>query len=464
MSYKHKLSFIGPREIQEAFCSIDEAWDMQVPIESLDDLEQDLNLGAEDCKISKETLVFIFFSRLYNQNPSKFAQLISFLAPYAVCCILIPSADMNQKDEIEQTIKSAQYEENKQYSEYNVNTPFYFCSYENPQDDIYKSIESYVSNNIISEEIKENIRPLLPVNSTLKLEKYNNTEGENNQDEEIIDLPKANPGANGKVITVTSSKGGSGKSTISMLLGSYIAQSSMISAENGDIPYPLKVCIVDLDVRDGQLSILVGSMVPNVTNILMKGAPTPDAIREGIYHSEQMGCDFIFATRRPRSAKRISAEFYAEMIQNLRTMYDVIVLDTSVNYLDELLNQVAYPLADRIVLVSDMGVSSILGMRRWIVETLDDPSNADERIESNKIGIVINKAMPDVNMGPEQIKQAAGQIPVISMVPSMPKLMTYAANTNSLNLALEYRVVNTAIKNIVDQVVDVPLAKLSGNR
>ena len=65
-------------------------------------------------------------------------------------------------------------------------------------------------------------------------------------------------------------------------------------------------------------------------------------------------------------------------------------------------------------------------------------------------------------MTPQQISQAADGIPVISMIPSTPKLLTYAANTNQLNLALQQKFINQAIKNIAIQVVDdnIPLADI----
>lgn len=458
MSEKHKLSFIGPENIHEAFSYMDDSWDMQSPITTMQELEEDINKPENECKIAKNTSVFIIFSRLFDTEPERFARDVAFLCPYSVCCILIPSMDMAKKPRIEEAIRQAQFKMAQQSEQYDVTTPFFFCLYEEAQDGILKAIDSFVASNVVAEEVKEMVRPLLPTSSLIKMEQYDDPEIE---EDTTIDIPQAKPGAKGQVIAITSSKGGSGKSTVSILTGSYIALSSKIAYENGNMPFPLKVCIIDLDVRDGQLGILVGSLKPNVINIAMLGAPTPENIKQGIYSSENMGCDFIFAARRPRNAERISPEFYAEMIQNLRSMYDVIILDTSVNYLDELLNKVAYPLADRIILVSDMVLPSILGMRRWITETLESPENIDNAIDKNKIGIVINKAMRDVNMTPQQISQAADGIPVISMIPSTPKLLTYAANTNQLNLALQQKFINQAIKNIAIQVVnDIPLADI----
>ena len=67
-------------------------------------------------------------------------------------------------------------------------------------------------------------------------------------------------------------------------------------------------------------------------------------------------------------------------------MYDYIILDTSVNYLDPLLEEVAYPMADKIILVTDMGISSVMGMARWIKETTDPKEEGGSGIDKNKIG------------------------------------------------------------------------------
>lgn len=458
-----KLAFIGPSNIHNAFIGMDDTWDMQQPIESVRELMNELSPNNDSPKISRNTGIIIFFSRLFNEEPEEFAKVVAFLAPYTLCCILIPQQDLDKKQDIDSAIKNIQYQMTSNDENYNVNTPYYFCAYEDPQNDILIAVDNYLGSNAISEEVKESIRPFQAVDSTVRLEEYDKSVDDMIDrvvSEGVIDLPKAAPGATGKIITVTSSKGGSGKSTVSILLGAYIAKSTAISAQEGKIPFPLKVCIVDLDVRDGQLGILTGSMSPNIIDIMMTGKATQSNVERGIYKSEKLNCDFIFAARRPRNAKKIPATFYAEVIQTLRSMYDVIILDTSVNYLDELLNQVAYPLADRIVLVSDMGISSILGMKRWIMETVESPEDMSQEISKDKIGIVINKAMSDVNMSANKIQMAAGDIPVISMIPSAQKLITYAANTNALGEVLNEYAINQAIRNIATQVISTPLAEV----
>jgi Mrp family chromosome partitioning ATPase len=69
----------------------------------------------------------------------------------------------------------------------------------------------------------------------------------------------------GQVIAVTSSKGGSGKSTVSITLATYLAHSSINSVKEGlldsngqPVKKPLKVLLLDLDVRDGQVGFFTG--------------------------------------------------------------------------------------------------------------------------------------------------------------------------------------------------------------
>lgn len=450
---KHKLAFIGPKIIHDAFKDMNENWDMQAPLTSLEEYNEELSLPDEITpKVARNTNVVIFFSRLFQSNPDLFADLVAFTAPFSVVCILTPTSELARDErKITSAIKNMQITEQQRDSQYNTNTPFYFVKYEDAEVDIYNAIREYCRSPFIEQEVKDDIKKMLDDENHIIIE--DELENILIDDEEKIVIPQAAPNAKGKVIAVTSSKGGSGKSTVSVSIGSYIAQSSLDGYNKGLTQAPLKVCIIDLDVRDGQLGFLNGVNSPNIIDIISEGAPTEQNIRNGIYHSPKSGVDFIFAAKRPRNAKEVPASFYAELIQNLRTMYDYIILDTSVNYLDPLLEEVAYPIADKIVFVTDMGISSIYGMARWINETIISTDQEIE-IDKNKVGIVVNKAMNDINMTPEKIEKSSKGIPIIGVVPSSPALITYSANTNELQNILKSKAINEAFKWIVETVIE----------
>lgn len=452
---KNKVAFIGPTAIHQAFSKIDENWDFQSPIETLDEFEREINSDADDSKIAEDTSVIILFSRLFSgENQKRFAQLAAFLSPYSAVCILFPENDGEDlKDLIQYSIRQEQEILSREDDDHSNETPFYFIPYESPQEGLSKALTEYVRDPLANPSARQSILSSLPDNVVRTLEAENDevlTDYESDSDEVII--PERGENATGRVISVTSSKGGSGKSTVSMLLGAYIAKGSKIAYEKGLEEKPLKVCIVDLDVRDGQLGFLNGAQSPTVVDIIASGVVTPESISNGIYHSDKMNCDFIFAAKRPRYTSAIPPEFYATMIQTLREMYDYIILDTSVNYLDPLLEGVAYPMSEKILFVTDLSISSIFGMARWIQETTR-VEDSNDPVDPEKIGIVANKVMPDVNMGLDKIKAASGGRPILTMYPSAPGLITLAANTCSLEQVLNMPKMNAMAKRLADSIV-----------
>lgn len=450
---RYKLAFVGPEKIFEPLANMDPEWDFQHPITSVSQFAEDLNAGI----VAQDTLMIIFFASLFSQGQEEFAKMLSYMAPYAVTCVLTdPRKDENYHDAIREAIREAQEGFSRENPDYQVNTPVFFVDYNDPRRDIIEAVSGFISSPVITKENRDAVGVLLP-ESGLDLEENIEDWGPNEDyyDEKPI-IPEAPVGAKGKVITVTSSKGGSGKSTVSMLLGAYLARASKESAQQGIEPAPLKVVIVDMDTRDGQLGFLNGAKrPPSVMGIFANGPNvTLEAIKENIWRSDRLNCDFIFAAKRPRRAKEIPPSFYAELIQNLKVLYDIIILDTSVNYIDPLLGGVAYPLADRLVLVSDVSISSIFGMKRWIIENiLADELSPEERVDKSKVGIVINSVLKDVDMGPEKISQAAGDVPILTMIPSVPRLVTYAGNTGQLELVLNVDSIKVAIQMLAESII-----------
>lgn len=464
---KTKIAFIGPEIIHNAFANMDPNWDFQSPIESLDEFSQELNSGD---KIATDTSVIIFFSQLYKDDErTKFALDVASLAPYTATMVLYPDGD-EEKTEIQAAVKAAQqdlYDESEgTEEEYNIDTPFYFVRYQDPTTDINDALTSYIKDDLANEDARLSILQSLPdsVRESLEQQAQDDSEFEQNDtddygayDDELTtngeDLPEASPDAKGKVITVTSSKGGSGKSTVSLLLATYLSKGSKIAAEENELNQAFKVCVVDLDTRDGQLGFLNGAQDPSVIDILVEGAPTKESIKKGIWHNKNMDVDFIFSAKRPRNAAAIPNAFYGSLVQKLREVYDYVILDTSVNYLDPLLDKVAYPAADSIVFVSDIGISSIFGMMRWIRETTQSDDETHVNIDPTKIGVVINKVLNDVNMDTDKIEAAASGLPIWGVLPSFPGIVTYAANTSSMDQVLNQPIINAGIKSVADTIV-----------
>lgn len=68
-----------------------------------------------------------------------------------------------------------------------------------------------------------------------------------------------------------------------------------------------------------------------------------------------------------------------------------------------------------------MGISSIMGMARWITKITSSKEKGGSGIDRNKMGITVNKVMDGVNMGADRIKKTAMGVPIIAMLLNAPK-------------------------------------------
>ena len=265
----------------------------------------------------------------------------------------------------------------------------------------------------------------------------------------------------GKVLAVTSSKGGSGKSTVAMTLATYLAHASVNSVREGLEERPLKIVVLDLDVRDGQIGFLTGHFKPTVLHMRTNGI-SDQTLDETIIHQPRMKIDLLLAPKRPRAAEETPAEFYLDLIRLLKKRYDYVILDTSVNYLDPLLEKVAYPIADQIIFVTDIVVNSVYSMTRWVQEVTREKEKQGMGIPKNKIGIVVNKSMTNVAMDPKRIKQGAVNLRILTIVPNNAKLMAHSANMQSMELVLRHNDIREAFRRLARTVIG-KYYKLSDN-
>ena len=235
---QHKIAFVGPEVVYKAFSEMEPNWDFQIPLENVEALERELD--DDKGAISKETSVVILFSRLFNNNPDLFSDIAAFLAPYSVINILIPPVDRaTEESKIRKAIKDKQFDMAQQDDSYNANTPFYFVNYgDNILDELYDSITKYVDSPLVPEDTKNAVKKLLDSDNGMgEIEGF-----EEDSNEEILNYESE---GKGKIITVTSSKGGSGKSTDSSGIGAFIKEATDMAYKQGLRDSPVRVTTVD---------------------------------------------------------------------------------------------------------------------------------------------------------------------------------------------------------------------------
>jgi cellulose biosynthesis protein BcsQ len=256
---------------------------------------------------------------------------------------------------------------------------------------------------------------------------------------ELLSRPKR-PGQ--VTITVTSAKGGSGKSTASILLAATIARASR------EAGHPLSVCLVDLDTRDGQVASLIGQFMPTALNIRVLPVWDEDRIRRNLVTAENLGIETLLAPIRPRTADTVGADFYRAILRSLQRMFDVVVMDTSVQYLDPLIANVALPEADEILFVTTLASTAVQGMARALREITTPVDESGLGVPREKIGIIVNQSVANVGMEREQILAAGLGVPVVGIIPLATKDVLTATNLNRMQLLLDHPLIGPAYSDL----------------
>ena len=239
-------------------------------------------------------------------------------------------------------------------------------------------------------------------------------------------------------ITVTSSKGGSGKSTASLLLAGSIARASRRAGR------PLSVCVIDLDTRDGQVASLIGKFMPTALNIRVQPVWDEDRIRRNLVHADGMDIETVLAPIRPRTADTVGPEFYQVLVRSLQRMFDVVVMDTSVQYLDPLISEVALKEADEILFVTTLASTAVQGMARALREITAPVDESGLGIPREKLGIIVNQSVAGVGMEREQVLAAGLGIPVAGVIPLATKDVLTATNLNRMQELLDHPLLGPA--------------------
>lgn len=435
-----KAIFIGVKEVYDALVSIRPDWDFEPCVETIDDLWTGLNDGTLDSNVQVLLALDIYFDPR-GADPS-FEKLIAQMAPYCLFGVI------NYRPENNELL--SQRVESEAYSSGVGDVRYYLINHRSPAPSLDAAVAQFCS--------ETSLRETAAILSGIDLSQDEEAEAIQEDPREAqlrnaIEESKASEGKYlGQVVAVTSSKGGSGKSTVAISLAAYLGHASANSVREGLEAEPLKVIILDIDVRDGQIGFLTNNTKPTVIQLRSKGI-SEQSLDETIIHSERLKCDLMLAPKRPRNADDTPPEFYVELIQALKQRYDYVILDTSVNYLDPLLEKVAYPISDQIIFVTDIVINSVFSMTRWIQEVTKPVSQMGMGIEKSKIGIVVNKSLSGVAMPGEKIYQSSLGIPILTPIPSNPKIMASAANTQQMDLLLKHQDIYAAIRRLARAVV-----------
>lgn len=213
-----------------------------------------------------------------------------------------------------------------------------------------------------------------------------------------VDEPPADVGRLGRLITVFSAKGGCGKTTLATNLAAACAKRGH------------RVCLVDLDLAFGDVAIAL-QLFPErgIADVVGRSNGIDRKAVAAIVTTHSPRFDALLAPVEPGIAENVSAALVGELLQCLKGMYDVVVVDTPPAFTDQVLT--AFDASDHMALVTTLDIPALKNLKLTL-ETLELLGYARERWN-----VVLNRADSKVGLAVEDVEKTLG-VPITAQIPS----------------------------------------------
>ena len=142
----------------------------------------------------------------------------------------------------------------------------------------------------------------------------------------------------GKILTITSMKGGVGKTVCTMMLADIYAR------------YGKKVLVIDMDLYTGNLAFAYNVKFRNSFYNLcddMANNRLKNGISNDYLYNVKENIDLIPACKDPRQANKIDNRVIGKILDSLGYLYDVILIDT--NHILNVCNMIAFEYSYKII-------------------------------------------------------------------------------------------------------------------
>ncbi|HYM64837.1 MAG TPA: AAA family ATPase [Gaiellaceae bacterium] len=196
------------------------------------------------------------------------------------------------------------------------------------------------------------------------------------------------PGRRGRIVTVFSPKGGTGKTVIATNTATAVAK------HEGK-----KALLLDLDLQFGDAAIMLG-IEPEKTIYDLVVAPGELDTEKlaGYVTRHDSGLDVLPAPLRPEDAELVTEAKLAQLLEVARESYDVIVVDTSPFFHGPML--ATLDRTDELLLLCGLDVPTLKNVK-LALQTLELLSFPPDRIR-----VVLNRANSKVGMKPGEVEGA----------------------------------------------------------
>jgi cellulose biosynthesis protein BcsQ len=274
------------------------------------------------------------------------------------------------------------------------------------------------------------------------------------------------PTRRGMVIVICSPKGGVGKSTLSLNLAAFFALRLQGSGRN--------VVVVDANTQQADTGKYVGNYSPNIVTLNKSGANvTPERIAENLLHLGRYNLDVLLgpAQKKDASPAHINGALYRTVVEQLRSMYDYIIIDTPVAELyHNIFQDLVLPTADYLCVCVAPNNATLVNAHQWLGEITNPRAAGGYDFDANKIGILLNRAEDDIGFTESDVREALGTYRFLSAIPETKEWKKsinegrLIAPENYAELSAPMAQALSAITNdpVLEDAIAVPAPKRAG--
>jgi pilus assembly protein CpaE len=252
-------------------------------------------------------------------------------------------------------------------------------------------------------------------------------------------------GRRGRIVTVFSPKGGTGKTVTSTNLASTFAKYE-----------GKRTLLLDLDLQFGDAAIMLGIEPEKTIYDLVVAPGELDSEKLAGYTTRHnCGLDILPAPLRPEDAELVTEAKLARLLEVARESFDVIVVDTSPFFHGPML--ATLDRTDELLLVCGLEVPTLKNVRLSLqtLELLAFPSN--------RIKVVLNRANSKVGMKPGEVEGAL-EVKVRFELPSDGKVPLAVNRGTPLVLADDKADYSRAVRQMAKQLLPAEAAKQQKRR
>jgi pilus assembly protein CpaE len=256
---------------------------------------------------------------------------------------------------------------------------------------------------------------------------------------------QASGGRRGRIVTVFSPKGGTGKTVLASNTAASVAK------DEGK-----KALLLDLDLQFGDAAIMLG-IEPEKTIYDLVVAPGELDTEKlaGYVTRHASGLDILPAPLRPEDAELVTEAKLAQLLEVARESYDVIVVDTSPFFHGPML--ATLDRTDELLLICSLDVPTLKNVR-LALQTLELLSFPPDRIS-----LVLNRANSKVGMKPGEVESAL-EVKVRFSVPSDRAVPIAVNRGNPAVLADSRSDFSKSVREISKSVVPADTGDAKGSR